>query len=401
VAKTVTLTNSGSAALSITSVLASGDFAQTNNCPSGSSTLAAGANCAVNVTFTPSVPGKILGEITIADNASGTPHLVNLSGTGLAPISVSPASLSFGTVTVGTTTAGKVFTLTNNSSGSLTLSLTSSAGYNVAGSGTSPCGSSLAAKAKCTATVTFAPRTNGAINGAVSVSYGSIFSPQQVTLTGTGSGGATSPLTFKPASLSFAAQLIGTTSPSKTVTVTNSSTGSVTVSSLSAIGNYSVASTGTTPCAGAVLAAGGTCTFAITFNPTYPGTVKGGIAIANSTAVSPEVFNVSGSAALPLGFSPTSLTFPAQTVGTTSAGKTVTLSNNQSTSATISLVATGQFAVSGSGSSPCAASLAAHSKCTFAVTFSPSVVGTVKAVVTLNYGSSFSPVELNLSGTGQ
>ncbi len=60
--QTVTLSNSGSAALSISSIAFSGtnaaDFAQTNTCPSGSSTLAAGSSCTINVTITPGDSGS-------------------------------------------------------------------------------------------------------------------------------------------------------------------------------------------------------------------------------------------------------------------------------------------------------------------------------------------------------
>src|SRR5207237_5966759 len=61
-AQTVTLKNSGTGALTISSIALSGtnagDFAQTNTCPSGSSTLAPGASCTISVTFTPTAPGS-------------------------------------------------------------------------------------------------------------------------------------------------------------------------------------------------------------------------------------------------------------------------------------------------------------------------------------------------------
>jgi hypothetical protein len=82
-AKTVTLSNTGDAALSVTSVglsgTNSGDFAQTNTCASG---VASGANCAINVTFTPTAAGSRSAAVSIVDNASGSPHSISLSGTG-------------------------------------------------------------------------------------------------------------------------------------------------------------------------------------------------------------------------------------------------------------------------------------------------------------------------------
>ena len=86
-AQTVTLTNSGNAALTIHSIGLSGpnsgDFHQQHTCPSSSSTLAAGASCTISVTFTPTVEGNRSASLAITDNASGSPQSVALSGTGV------------------------------------------------------------------------------------------------------------------------------------------------------------------------------------------------------------------------------------------------------------------------------------------------------------------------------
>jgi hypothetical protein len=79
--QSVTLSNTGNAALSITSIAASGDFAQSNTC---GSSVAASASCSISVTFTPSTTGQRTGTITISDNASNSPQSVGLSGTGQA-----------------------------------------------------------------------------------------------------------------------------------------------------------------------------------------------------------------------------------------------------------------------------------------------------------------------------
>jgi hypothetical protein len=81
--KSVTLSNTGNAALSVTSVgltgTNSGDFAQTNTC---GSSVAANANCAISVTFTPAATGSRSAAVSIVDNASGSPHSIDLIGTG-------------------------------------------------------------------------------------------------------------------------------------------------------------------------------------------------------------------------------------------------------------------------------------------------------------------------------
>src|SRR5258706_33159 len=78
-AQTITLSNGGTAALSITSIAASGDYAQTNNC---GTSVAAGSSCSISVTFTPTAVGTRTGAITVTDNAPGSPHSASLTGTG-------------------------------------------------------------------------------------------------------------------------------------------------------------------------------------------------------------------------------------------------------------------------------------------------------------------------------
>jgi hypothetical protein len=85
VAQNVTLTNTGTAELSITSVgligANSGDFTQTNTCGS----VTAGAICGISVTFTPTAAGTRTASVSITDNAAGSPQAISLSGTGVQP----------------------------------------------------------------------------------------------------------------------------------------------------------------------------------------------------------------------------------------------------------------------------------------------------------------------------
>jgi hypothetical protein len=79
-AQTVTVTNSGEASVTILSVTAAGDFAQTNTC---TDPLAAGSGtCTITVTFTPQAAGTRTGALSIVDDAPGSPHAIVLSGSG-------------------------------------------------------------------------------------------------------------------------------------------------------------------------------------------------------------------------------------------------------------------------------------------------------------------------------
>src|SRR5215510_3603661 len=80
-AQTVNLVNTGTAALTISGIAASGDFVQSNSC---GSSVAAGASCTISVSFVPAAGGPRGGAVTITDNATGSPHVISLNGTGNA-----------------------------------------------------------------------------------------------------------------------------------------------------------------------------------------------------------------------------------------------------------------------------------------------------------------------------
>ena len=76
-AKTVTLSNTGNGALTVSSISPSAGFTQTNNCTSA---LSHGSSCTISVKFAPTIVGTITGTLTINDNAANTPQVVSLSG---------------------------------------------------------------------------------------------------------------------------------------------------------------------------------------------------------------------------------------------------------------------------------------------------------------------------------
>jgi hypothetical protein len=190
----MSLSNTGNAVLSISSIAISGtnvgDFAQTNDCLSS---LAPGANCGFIVAFTPTAAGARSASLTIADNASGSPQTVSLTGTGVAPattISLSPSSLTFGQVGAGLTSVAQTVTLANTGNGALSISsITIGATgppYQTAFGQTNNCGSSLAAGANCTISVTFTPSATGPYSASLLIADNAYGSPQTVSLTGTG-----------------------------------------------------------------------------------------------------------------------------------------------------------------------------------------------------------------------
>lgn len=118
----VTLHNGGTTALAISSIAATGDFAQTNNC---GASLAGGVDCQITVTFTPTAAGNRTGTLSTTDSSSGSPQTVALSGMGVDFSIVTPTGGS----TTASVTAGQPATYNlqmspTGFSGTITLTCT-------------------------------------------------------------------------------------------------------------------------------------------------------------------------------------------------------------------------------------------------------------------------------------
>lgn len=219
----VTVTNNGTTSLTINSISFTGtnaaDFGQTNTC---GASLAAAANCTINVTFTPTTQAAESATLQINDSDPSSPQTVAVSGTGTKPasgVSLSPSSLNFGNQSQGTASPAQTVTLTNSGTSALTINSISTTGTNAADFGqTNTCGASVAAGGNCTINVTFTPSTQAAENASLSIADSDPTSPQSVPLTGTG----TAPVT------SFAVTL---SPPSATITAGQSTVVTATVTS--------------------------------------------------------------------------------------------------------------------------------------------------------------------------
>jgi hypothetical protein len=182
---TVTLTNTGTATLSITSISTKKPFQLGGGTTCGTS-VAPGAKCTLSIIFKPTVMGLKSGLLVLNDSASSKPQVIELSGTGTT-LTVSPSKLNFGSRKVGTKSPPQNVTVTNT--GNTAVSVT---GVSITGNGyydyseTNTCGTQINAGATCTISITFAPITKGTrtalaqINGPGGVVW------QAVSLTGTG-----------------------------------------------------------------------------------------------------------------------------------------------------------------------------------------------------------------------
>ena len=182
--QTITLLAAGSTSpLTLTSVLASRSFSETNTC---GQSVPSGSTCAVTVTFTPALAGTVAGGLLFADGGPGSHQTIHLVGIGTF-VQLVPTSLNFGDQKVGTTSTGQNVTLTNTGRSPLTIN-----SIDITGTGagdfadTNTCGSSVLPGAACSITITFTPTATGLFSAEASVSDSDAGSPQVVSLSGAG-----------------------------------------------------------------------------------------------------------------------------------------------------------------------------------------------------------------------
>ena len=178
-----TLANTGTRAVTISSISINGPFTQTNDCPAS---LAASTNCDIFVRFAPQKKGEAEGTLSVSDDATGSPQEVSLSGVGTV-VTFLPQGVNFGDQKVGTSSPPVAVKLFNKGRTTLSITQITIAGTNSGDfSEKNNCGQSVPTHGHCTITVTFTPTATGPRAAAVSVSDDGGGSPQLVPLAGTG-----------------------------------------------------------------------------------------------------------------------------------------------------------------------------------------------------------------------
>jgi hypothetical protein len=390
----VWISNIGSVDLTISAInLSSADFEQTNNCPA---TLKPIQGCTVNVSFIPSSLGIKNGSLTISHDAPGNPTTVSLSGSGLAPpapvASLSTTSLTFTTQRVGTESPRQVITLSNTGDSALTISSIAIVGASVFIQ-RNFCQPLLGAGSSCPIYVTFRPTQSGAFSANLVITDDSgrvSGSTQSVLLTGTG-GASTA--TVSPASLTFETTKTGTSSAPLAVTIANSGTMSLNISSIATSGDFSQSNN-----CGSSVAPGASCVVNVVFTPAATGSRSGTLTINSDAQNGPmQTVSLSGTGAAPLAsITPGALTFATIPVGTQTNGSPVTLTNVGDAPMNITSIATtGDFFQSNN----CSTMLPIRSSCVVYLVFVPTAAGSRTGVLTITDDASGSPQTVSLSGS--
>lgn len=195
VSQTITVTNCGSVALSITGVGITGgatnDYATSS--VASCSSIAAGSTCSFNVTFTPTAVGSRSTTLLLTNNATFGPLNIPLSGNGMQPtpgICASAAGVGFGNQPVSTVSPEQDITITNCGTASLVISNITVTGPNAGEFIVSNLcnGASLSINGVCTIPVRYAPINATNESASLVISNNSPNNPLIVSLTGTGAG---------------------------------------------------------------------------------------------------------------------------------------------------------------------------------------------------------------------
>lgn len=330
---------------------------------------------------------------------------VNVNAATAAPaVTLTPTSLTFASTTVGTTTAAQLVTIKN--SGTATLNLTSETitGTNVTSfiKSATTCGTTLAAASTCTVSVEFKPAAAGALTALLSVADNASGSPQTATLSGTGTAVAAPAVSLTPASIPFPTIAVGATSAAQVVTLKNTGTATLTISSI-ALGGTNPTSFVEIGTCGTSLAATASCSLYIGFKPASAVALSGTLSVTDNATGSPHKVTLTGTgtAAPMLGLSATTLAFPTTLHGTTSAAQTVTLTNKGTATITLnSITLAGANPTDFVELNTCGATLASAATCSVYVAFKPAAAGAFKATVSIADNGAASPQSVALAGTG-
>jgi hypothetical protein len=409
-----TLSNTGNAALNIGTIsiggAAAGDFAQGGgSCVNGAS-IAAGASCTVQATFTPTAAGARTATLTVTHNATGGSSAVALSGTGnatpQATIALSAASVNFGTLLTGAPSPASSINVTNSGQAALTFSAIGVSGANAGFftlGGNCAVGTPLAAGASCAVSLVALPTAAGAFSATLTFASNASNGNAAVGLSGTAAAPAPA-LTANPSAVAFGTQTIGAAAVTQNVTLAN--TGNVVITfnniGLTASGSNNF-TLGANNC-GATLAVGANCSVPVRFAPTAAA-VTSALAVTSNAAALQVAITGTGTTqatATPALSETGPIVFADTQVGGTAAVHTTTLSNSGNGALKIStLTLSGNQATDFVLGGTCAAGTTVSSggSCTITTAFKPTAAGARSADLMLvtDGGAQF---HLALNGNG-
>ncbi len=411
-----TITNTGTQTVSLSALTLSGDAAHfarltgmAGDC-AATTTLAAGATCALRFAFDPASTGAKAATLTVASGAG--PLTVALSGTGVqTELTPSPTALAFGPRDVDDGPgAVETATITNTGTQTVTMTALTLAGESTqfsrlaGGAGDCTATTVLAPGASCTLRMRFDPTSTGAKAATLTVASNAPAVP--IGLSGTG---VRTQLTRTPSTLAFGVQGVADGATAiQTSTLTNTGTELVSLSALTLSGDATEFVRVTDEAGDCTpvtqLDPAETCTLRVRFDPVSSGAKAATLTVV-SNASSIAVALTGDGVHTALAWAPGALAFGARDVDTgASAIQSSTITNTGTdairlSALTLSGDATHFARVTGApGDCTTATRLDEHQSCTVRLRFDPSSIGAKAAILTV--ASNAAPVTVGLAGSG-
>jgi len=185
--QTVTVTNVSTHSVVFSSISPSGDYLESNTCPTTPTPLNAGQNCTITVSFKPTAAGTRTGAVTLKDNSPGSPkQTVALTGNGAAnAMTLLPSRVSFPGQIPGSSGFMSI-TLYNDGTAAVNINTIGISPANPTFTQTNNCPATLNPNTNCAIQVVFTPPDSGNYSATLSVTDSDISSPQTASLSGVG-----------------------------------------------------------------------------------------------------------------------------------------------------------------------------------------------------------------------
>jgi len=323
----------------------------------------------------------------------------------LGPIAqLSATSFSFGILSLGQTSSAQTLTITSNGGQALSLNTLAITGANpgdFAETDTCHVPTVLQPGNSCSVLITFTPSATGSRTAALTITSNASPATQSAQLNGTGLAPAPA-VTLVPGSLDFASVTLGTSTPMN-VSVTNSGTAALHISSVAVGGANAGDFTSSSPTCNSAIAVNSSCTIIVTFTPLASGLRSATVTITDDAPGSPQTVALSGTGVTVgpgVTFSPATPSFPTITQGTSGAAQTLTVTNSGNAPLHVASVAlAGSNASEFSFTNNCAAPVAPAANCTISLVFNPITAGQHSANLMITDDAPGSPQTISLSAT--
>jgi len=379
-----------------------------------------GTTCSINATFAPTSLGPQSKSLALCDDAAGSPRTITFTGNGVSTpvvdITIAPLFWSFGQVLVGLTSGPQSFTISNLSASQVYLGTARTTGdFTILGGN---CGATLVGNSTCSIDAVFAPLASGGVNGTLEVTGSDQPIPAALRAKGAKAAAPTTNTVIArlqgsgvqfgdlrlPATMNFGALLLHSAPGHQSLTLTNTGNGTLTISSISVSGPFTLANG-----CGSTLAAGASCTVTLDFNPSALGTFNGALTVisdapggSRSIALSA---NVVADARPVVRVSATTMGFGQRIIGSDSPPQRLTITNEGAAVASLTGVTFTQPEASGRsefslGGTSCGVTLAPQASCTADVVFRALGFGTRQGELQVPSNSPDSPARVQLGGTG-